>query len=422
METSRFRAVHQRLERLIEIAAAMNAEQDLSSLLELIVNSAVELTDSDAGSLYIREGDKLYFRIALNHTLSRRDKTELTRSFGKSVSVPIGEQSLAGYVALNGKPLNIPDAYSIHGKSYSHNEKFDRESNYECHSMLLWPMFDHLGKNVGVVQIINRNYDPEQKTWSAFSADDEQMIRSLSSLAGTAITRSRLIHQLSSSYRTIMTRIARAVEMKEADPDTHVHNVRLAKYAREIGEEMELDSDFVSHLHDAAPMHDIGKQCVPDAVLFKPGKLSDDEFDTVKRHTLYGSEIFEGLSEPIAEMAHNIARSHHERYDGTGYPDGVAGEDISLEARIIAVADVFDALSSKRVYNGPFPLEKCFSIIEKDIGKHFDPEVANAFLRRRGRIVSLRDAFENIKRSDSIPPLEELLAMDYHQLIALGQG
>ena len=400
----------------------MNAEQDLSSLLEVIVSSAVELTDSDAGSLYIREGDKLYFRIALNHTLSRRDKTELTKSFGKSVSVPIGEHSLAGYVALKGKPLNIPDAYSLKDTPYSHNEKFDRESNYECHSMLLWPMFDHQGKNVGVLQIINRSYDAKRHTWSEFTADDEQMIRSLSSLAGTAITRSMLINRLSSSYRTIMTRIARAVEMKEADPDTHVHNVRLAKYAREIGEELGLEEEFIEHLHDAAPMHDIGKQCVPDAVLFKPGKLSDEEFSTVKRHTSYGSEIFEGLSEPIARMAHNIARSHHERYDGRGYPDGISGEDIPLEARIIAVADVFDALSSKRVYKDPFPLEKCFAIVEEGIGKHFDPDVANAFLRRRGRIVSLRDAFECIKHKSSLPPLEELLAMDYHQLVALGQG
>ncbi len=399
METARYSAVQLKLERLLDVAALITAERDLDKLLELILKTAVDLTEADAGSIYVREGEELFFRVALNRTLSRRDKTALTTNFGRSVSIPMNEHSIAGFVAKNRRLLNIPDAYAIpENRPYRHNRDFDRASNYECRSMLLSPMTDHRGDVVGVIQIINARYRPDKAKWEPFNEEDERLITSLSSLAGTAITRSRLIQELYETYKLVMTRMALAVEQRESDPDTFVHIHRIADYAAAVARRMGLDEDFVRYLKDAAPMHDIGKQCIPDAILFKPGRLTPEEFEVVKKHTIYGSSLFAGMDEPIAKFAYNITRHHHERFDGGGYPDGLKEKDIPLEARIVSVVDVFDALATDRVYKKAMPLEKCLAILNEGAGSQFDPEVVAAFMEVLDEILLIREHYEQKKR------------------------
>jgi len=172
-------------------------------------------------------------------------------------------------------------------------------------------------------------------------------------------------------------RLARAAEYKDEDTGAHVE--RMSHYSSAIARGMNLDDEFVEQILWAAPMHDIGKIGIPDRVLQKPGKLDDDEWVIMRQHTTIGAEILKDASADFIKLAEAIAISHHEKWDGSGYPQRLKGSDIPLAGRIVAMADVFDALTSERPYKNPFPLEKSFAIIKEGQGSHFDPEVVNAF-------------------------------------------
>ncbi|MFC1934153.1 HD domain-containing phosphohydrolase [Chloroflexota bacterium] len=173
-------------------------------------------------------------------------------------------------------------------------------------------------------------------------------------------------------------RLSRAAEYKDEDTGAHVE--RMSHYSSAIARGMGRDDEFVERILWAAPMHDIGKIGIPDRVLQKPGKLDSDEWVIMKQHTTIGAEILKDASADFISLAAEIALSHHEKWDGSGYPQGLKGSDIPLGGRIVALADVFDALTSERPYKVPFPIEKALAIIKEGHGSHFDPQVADAFL------------------------------------------
>ena len=186
--------------------------------------------------------------------------------------------------------------------------------------------------------------------------------------------------------------LARLAESR--DPETGHHLERVQRYARVLAQQLarnprlrgQIDSEFIRLVYLTSPLHDIGKVGIPDSVLLKPGRLSCEEFEIMKMHTIYGAQTLDAALERFPEarflrMARNIAAHHHERYDGTGYPSKLAGEDIPLCARIVALADVYDALTSKRVYKEEFSHSIARGIIIRDSGTHFDPDVVEAFER-----------------------------------------
>jgi len=173
-------------------------------------------------------------------------------------------------------------------------------------------------------------------------------------------------------------RLSRAAEYKDEDTGAHVE--RMSHYSSAIARSMGHDDDFVERILWASPMHDIGKIGIPDRVLQKPGKLDPDEWVIMKQHTTIGAEILKDASADFIKLAADIALTHHEKWDGNGYPQGLKGSNIPLAGRIVALADVFDALTSERPYKAPFPLEKALAIIKDGQGSHFDPQVVDAFL------------------------------------------
>ncbi|MBN2477497.1 MAG: response regulator [Pirellulales bacterium] len=179
------------------------------------------------------------------------------------------------------------------------------------------------------------------------------------------------------------------------DPDAGEHLERMRQYSRILAEQLgregpyvaQIDQAFIDDIYRSSPLHDIGKVGIPDAILLKPGRLTRDEFEIMKQHTTIGAEALRQAVEESAcgsflDMAIDIARHHHERYLGTGYPDGLAGDEIPLSARIVALADVYDALTSDRVYKSAFDPEVAKSMIEEEKGQHFDPDVVEAFRAR----------------------------------------
>jgi putative two-component system response regulator len=215
--------------------------------------------------------------------------------------------------------------------------------------------------------------------------------------------------ELAASRLEVIHCLGRAAEYR--DNDTGLHVVRVGLYAGVIARRLGLDPATAELIEHAAPMHDVGKIGIPDAVLLKPGKLDADEFEIIRRHcefgqkivaeapaderrtvfshTQMGAKIMGGTSSPTLRMAGRIAMTHHEKWDGSGYPLGLKGEAIPVEGRITAVADVFDALASKRPYKDALPLDRCFEILEEGRGTHFDPHVLDAFLSSKDEVLAV---------------------------------
>ncbi len=223
--------------------------------------------------------------------------------------------------------------------------------------------------------------------------------------------------ELAASRQQIIHCLARAGEFH--DDDTGHHVIRVGLYAGVIGRALGYDEKWVKLLEQAAQLHDIGKIGVPDSVLLKPGKLDPDEYDLIKRHCHFGTSIIQPMSSgqfqlyrshagigsqlldidgyPIMEMAATIAQTHHEKWDGSGYPQGLSGENIPIEGRITAVADVYDALSSARPYKPAFAREKCLRILREGRGSHFDPHVLDGFLASVDQITRIQKRYADIE-------------------------
>lgn len=208
---------------------------------------------------------------------------------------------------------------------------------------------------------------------------------------------SRAFEHMSQTYKALkdahletIYRLCSAAEYK--DPDTGQHLKRISGYTGIIARKLYLPPGDVEVLEAAAPMHDIGKVGIPEAILQKPGKLDPDEWEVMKTHTLIGSKILESSQSDILKVGQVIALNHHERYDGTGYPQGLREEAIPIEARIVTVADVFDAITSKRCYHPPQSVETAMEYILSTSGNHFDPKVVEAFMGSLDEITEVKEA------------------------------
>lgn len=176
----------------------------------------------------------------------------------------------------------------------------------------------------------------------------------------------------------------------------------MGQYSAIIAEQMGFDSEWVENIRMAAPMHDIGKIGVPDAILNKPGKLDAEEWVEMKKHPIYGAEILKDSENELMQMSATVALCHHERWDGKGYPNGLKGKDIPIEARIASLADVFDALTSKRVYKPSFSVDQTLKMIDDESGTQFDPTVVKAFYKCLGKITPIMEKYAP-KSGDGTP-------------------
>lgn len=361
---------------LNRIGIALSNQNNLHDLLELIVREARQITRADAGSIYIKEGSKLHFRVSQNQTIETRRSAGGDQPRFKGFSMEISRHSIAGYVASTGETLNIPDVYHLPADvEYSFNKDYDRDNDYRTQSMLQVPMKDPAGEIIGVLQLINA-LDAQVRVM-VFAPDQEALVQSLASQAAVCIRNNRLTLKLKKAYLDTIHRLAIAAEYR--DEDTAAHIMRMSNYSAVIARCMGMPAEDVEIIKYASPMHDVGKIGISDKILLKPGKLTDEEFLEMKRHTIIGGKILTGGdSEPLI-TSEIIALTHHEKFDGSGYPRGLKGEEIPLSGRVVALADVFDALTTKRCYKEAFPVEKARAIIDEGSGKHFDPGVVDCF-------------------------------------------
>lgn len=192
--------------------------------------------------------------------------------------------------------------------------------------------------------------------------------------------------------RETVIRLSKAAEYR--DPETGAHILRMAHYSKLIAAGLGLSVDQQELILEAAPMHDIGKVGIMDKILLKPGKLDFEEFEIMKQHSMFGYELLKGSSSRVLQAGAEIARGHHEKFDGTGYPDGLKGTDIPIFSRIVAVADVFDALTSERPYKKAWTLEAAVDFLVGGSGKHFDPDCVKAFLNAWEEVLEIRERYQ----------------------------
>ncbi len=204
----------------------------------------------------------------------------------------------------------------------------------------------------------------------------------------------RLSEEIESTQREIIYTMGEIGETRSKETGNHVK--RVAHYSKELALLYGLNEQEAEILYTASPMHDIGKVGIPDAILLKPGKLTSEEFAIMKTHAELGYEMLKHSSKPILKAAATVAREHHEKFDGSGYPRGIVGEDIHIFGRITAVADVFDALGSERVYKKAWELERILEFFKEQSGKHFDPVLVTLFLNNLERFTAIRDKFKDV--------------------------
>ncbi|MEI8642689.1 two-component system response regulator [Pseudoalteromonas sp. Hal040] len=197
--------------------------------------------------------------------------------------------------------------------------------------------------------------------------------------------------QLQLAHIDLIQRLGRAAEYK--DTDTGEHIARMSRYSKVLALAYGMSEYEAEQLKQAAPMHDVGKIGIPDAVLLKPGRLNENEYEHMKQHALIGAKILENSTSPLLQLAHKLALEHHEKWDGTGYPYGLKGEEISIEGRIVTIADVFDALTSKRPYKKAWSVEEALDLLKDEAGKHFDPQLVDLFIGQIDSIIEIKNTY-----------------------------
>jgi len=361
------------LRSLLQVGVNLTAIEDLAEMLELILQELRKIAHAEAGSLYIlRKGGSLRLAVAQNDRLASTHISSvlLNREF------PISNDSLVGHVAVTREAVNIPDSYTLlPGTPFRINRECDAATGYKVKSILAIPLQCPDGRCIGVLELFNRIGDDGKV--SPFPDAKCGVILSLTSMAAVTIHNAMLREELKRANLDTIIRLSVAAELRDNETASHVRRISLTSSL--IAEAMGMTPKQVDVVRLASAMHDVGKIGIPDSILRKPGCLTDDERQIIEDHPLIATEILGDPLNDLVDAARVVALTHHERWDGEGYPNGLAGEDIPLIGRIVGLVDVFDALVSERCYKEAMPLDQALGIVRDDSGKHFDPKVVDTF-------------------------------------------
>jgi HD-GYP domain-containing protein (c-di-GMP phosphodiesterase class II) len=372
-------------------------------LLDRVLFKSRTLTGAEAGTIFIvrRAGRRRF----LESMSIQNDRVDMAT---ERFTIPVNSKSIAGHVARTGKTVRLADVHHIPASaSYSYNPTVEREYHFDMHSMLCFPLKNHAGDVIGIVQLINR-FDKSKRRYIPFTAEQGALIQPINHFVGGAIERADMLERISEQNTHLAARsrtlarqrrqiaslkdqteeafqlsirlLARAAELHDEDTGNHI--VRVNEYSYLLAERLGMPKAYCDEIRYSAQLHDIGKMSVDQAVLKKRGALDEVDRAEMNRHPDYGYKIL--IQSDRLKMAADIARCHHEKWDGTGYPRGLKGEAIPLSARIVQLADVYDALRSPRPYKTGFSHDEARRIILEGDGRidpkgHFDPALLALF-------------------------------------------
>ena len=352
-ELEQYRKEHERLKLLFNITRNITRELVLDRLLMLIMDEVKNVLNCDRCTVFVLDSDR-------NELWSRVAHGEKEIRFPSHLGV-------AGHVLMTGEVLNIPDAYA----DSRFNPNIDKKTGYRTRNILTTPMRNKLGETIGVFQALNKFGGP-------FTREDEELLDTISVIAATQIENAQLYEEQKKTFDSFIETLASTIDAR--DPMTAGHSRRIALYADEVAKILKLDTAEREKLRTAALLHDYGKIAVREAVLTKEGRLTTQEYDHIKEHSQYTKSILEKINftRHLRDVP-LIAASHHERMDGKGYPAGLKADEIPKLGRILAVVDVFDALTSKRHYRDRMPFREVMRILSNGCGTHFDDFFVAAF-------------------------------------------
>lgn len=355
-----------RLEALVDIIGIIGSTLDKDQVLRLIVRYAKELLHSEHASLFLIEEatDTIVLHISTNP-----DTDNIVR-------VPRGK-GIIGYVVDSGETVMVSDAKH----DDRHYQAADHSTGITTSSLLAVPLITRtvqLGDELGVTQErIIGGLEALNKFGSPFNEEDARLLRTLASQAATVLQIAKLYGDANELFLDTIQAMVASIDAK--DPYTNGHSQRVSDFSTAIGRQLNLRPEILHELKIGALLHDIGKIGIPDTILTKPGRLTDDEKNKMNEHPTIGANIMRNVRMLNNELP--ALAEHHEHLDGTGYPNKLSGENISLFGRIVAVADVFDALTSERPYRSGLPVEEVFAMLQRDIGSHFDGACVDGLIK-----------------------------------------
>lgn len=357
------------LELLLKLSAQIAKERDLKVILVKMTDITKTLLKADRCSIFLHDAFQQQLWTIIAHGV-------------KEIRIP-DNHGIAGTSFQTNQTINIPDAYA--------DQRFDRSidtrTGYRTRSMLAMPLTDRNNSPIGVFQVINKEHD------TPFSPDDISLLQHVGLFASSVIEGAFLYEQLKKAHVDVIYKLSSATKFK--DPETKNHIIRVGLYCAKLAEVLGWENEEVNTIKLAAPMHDIGKVGIPDAILQKPAKLDEHEWKIMQKHTLYGYEILRGGESRLLEIARTLALEHHERWNGTGYPHGKKETEISIYGRMGALADVFDALTASRHYKEAWPAEKVKQHILAERASSFDPQLTDLFLDNFHEMVAIRQEYKD---------------------------
>jgi len=364
------------LKFLFSAALDIEMETDHKKFIEKVLLHARRIFNATAGSIALIDGDQLQFLTLQN------DELDVLPLLGPHCRMALREDSIAGYVALTGEMLHIKDPYHLpEGVPYKFNAAVDQQTGFRTKAILAIPLRHPTEGVIGTFEILNPRGD-------VFQELNFGIAKGFSAIAAANIVSRRLQESLMAAYIEMLVRLGYAAEYKDEDTFRHIQRIRYSSkvIARQIG----CSAEEQENIFHASAMHDVGKVGIPDVILAKQGQLDAKEWEMIKTHPEKGAAILSGSETDILRLSELIALHHHEKWNGSGYPAGLQGEQIPLAARIVAVADVFDALVQERPYKKAWPLPKALELIRNESGRHFDPSVVDAFFACQEEIVHIQ--------------------------------
>ena len=349
---------------LVKIGQSISALTDIDVLLKVIAEETKTAIQADRCTVFLwdKEKNELWSKIALGME-------------NQEIRFP-ADKGLAGYVVQTGETLNIADAYT----DPRFNKEVDSKSGYKTRTILCMPIKNNNQEIIGAFQVLNKHN-------GLFTKSDEDLLTAIGGSASIALENAQLFQQQQELYReqkelfnSFINTLAASIDAR--DKITAGHSLRVKLYSMLIADQLNLDDKFKEIIEKAAALHDIGKIGIRDSVLQKEGKLTPEEYKHIQEHVRITHNILDKIyMSDDFKMITEIACSHHEKYDGTGYYRQLKGEEIPYGGRILAVSDVFDAITSRRHYRDKMPIANVINILIKDSGTHFDKSIVDEFLK-----------------------------------------
>jgi len=353
---------------LLKYAEQINREKDVDVIIPTIAQMAKELVGTDRMSLFLVDENNKKLYTIVSHGVDR-------------IEVSL-DKGIVGYCAMTGESVIVQDAYA----DPRFNREVDKATGYTTKNIIAVPLFDSKKRVMGVFQGIN-------KLDGSFTEEDLEMLNLLAGYASSTIENKRLSESIKRAYEETVNRLSFAAEYK--DPETYNHILRIGLMAELLAKRLNMPEEYCYNIRLAAPMHDIGKIGIPDNILLKKGKLDSEEWEVMKSHTIIGYNILKDSESPLLQMAAMISLEHHEKWDGTGYPYQKKGEEISLEARITSIVDVFDALTSERPYKPAWSIEETVNYMKSLRGTHFDPNLLDLLFENLSDIQRIKETYKD---------------------------